>query len=106
MALMSMGKKKFRTKSAIAAFEQCLQASSLPDSKRSEVVEAINGAKQLLQAQDDAVSVNISDHVDVKPNFILCILYFLDSNARHEQLCTFLNRMRFMLILLLKLGRC
>ncbi|CAM9565396.1 unnamed protein product, partial [Ectocarpus fasciculatus] len=56
VALMSMGKKKFRTKSAIAAFESCLGAPSLPESKKRDVVEALTAAKRLLQAQDDAVS--------------------------------------------------
>ena len=53
---MSMGKKKFRTKSAILAFEQCLAAPSLPDSKRADALQALSSAKTLLQAQDDAVS--------------------------------------------------
>jgi hypothetical protein len=52
---MSMGKKKFRTKSAIVAFEQCLAAPTLPESKRPDAVQALAAAKALLQAQDDAV---------------------------------------------------
>ena len=55
---MSMGKKKFRTKSAIAAFESCLEAPSLPESKKQDVIEALTAAKRLLQAQDDAVSTS------------------------------------------------
>lgn len=55
VALMSMGKKKFRTKSAIQAFEQCLASPTLPDSKRADAIQALKSAKALLQAQDDAV---------------------------------------------------
>jgi hypothetical protein len=55
VALMGMGKKKFRTKQAMQAFEKCGRCTSLPASKRSEVEREYMKAKHLLEEQDAAV---------------------------------------------------
>lgn len=41
MALMGMVQKKFRTKEAVEAFEECLKCSTLPANKKSEVTNEL-----------------------------------------------------------------
>lgn len=56
LALMSMGKKKFRSKQAIAAFEKCGNCSTLPENKREDVRKEYMKARALLEKQDAEVS--------------------------------------------------
>ena len=56
VAVMHMAQRKFRTKQAVAAFERCAACSSLPDNKRGEVQQAIQGGKARLADQDANVS--------------------------------------------------
>lgn len=52
VAIMHMAQRKFRTKQAVAAFERCAECSTLPENKRGEVRQAIQGAKARLADQD------------------------------------------------------
>jgi tetratricopeptide (TPR) repeat protein len=54
MALGGMARKSFRAKQAVAAFSKCAACESLPDSKKAEVNAALQKARQVMQAIDDA----------------------------------------------------
>lgn len=53
---MSMAKRQFRTKQAIAAFEQCAQCTTLPENKRRDVANELNKARDRYAQQDAEVS--------------------------------------------------
>ena len=53
---MSMAKRQFRTKQAIAAFEQCAKCSTLPENKKQDVENEINKARARYAQQDAEVS--------------------------------------------------
>ena len=55
IAIMYMTPKKFRTKQAIQAFENCLQCSSLPAGKQAEINNELEKAKRRLEKQDEEV---------------------------------------------------
>ena len=48
---MSLSKRSFRTKQAIEAFQACLGCDSLPENKKSEVLQELNKAKARLEQQ-------------------------------------------------------
>ena len=52
IALMAMAQRKFRTKQAIEAFEACLKCESLPENKKSEVMQKYQSARNRLESQD------------------------------------------------------
>eukprot|EP01039_Chlorochromonas_danica_P008505 gene8505-9375_t len=52
VALMSMAKRQFRTKQAIAAFEACAQCSTLPDNKKKDVQGELTKARARYAQQD------------------------------------------------------
>jgi tetratricopeptide (TPR) repeat protein len=52
VAIMHMAQRKFRTKQAVTAFERCAECSTLPENKRGEVQQAIQGGKARLADQD------------------------------------------------------
>ena len=52
VSILHMAKKKFRSKQAIQAFEDCLKCSTLPDAKRAEIVSELGKAKSRLEQQD------------------------------------------------------
>ena len=55
MALISMSKKKFRTRQAIEAFETCLKCSNLPEEKIAEVTQQLKKSKSVLARQEEEV---------------------------------------------------
>eukprot|EP00605_Chrysophyceae_sp_TOSAG23-4_P002254 GSChrysophyteH1.ASY1.ANO1.2498.1 assembled CDS len=54
MALGGMQRKSFRAKQAIAAFEKCSKCESLPETKKAEVAAALQKARLVMQAIDEA----------------------------------------------------
>ena len=80
---MAMSKRLFRTKQAIESFEKCLQCTSLPESKVSEVRSELEKSKSRLQKQEDEVSTHalkncasllhlLMKHVTVLIRFDVC----------------------------------
>lgn len=55
VALMSMAKRQFRTKQAIAAFEQCAKCSTLPENKKKDVQNELAKARARYEQQDAEV---------------------------------------------------
>ena len=54
LALGGMARKSFRAKQAVAAFTKCAVCETLPESKKAEVNAALQKARQVMQAIDDA----------------------------------------------------
>ena len=52
VALMSMAKKSFRCKQALEAFNKCMGCSTLPETKKKDVVEYVTKAKRTLEEID------------------------------------------------------
>ena len=52
VSLMSMSKRAFRTKQAIAAFEECLTCGTLPENKIGEAKNELQKAKARAEQQD------------------------------------------------------
>ena len=52
MCLLGMAPRKFRTKQAIQALQTCLECSSLPENKKSEVETGLMKARARLEQQD------------------------------------------------------
>ena len=52
VSLMSMSKRVFRTKQAIAAFESCLTCGTLPENKIAEAKNELQKAKARAEQQD------------------------------------------------------
>jgi tetratricopeptide (TPR) repeat protein len=55
VALMSMSKRIFRTKQAIAAFESCLSCGTLPENKKAEAESELQKARQRFAQQEAEV---------------------------------------------------
>jgi len=54
VALGGMARKSFRAKQAIAAFDKCAACEGLPENKKAEVAQALQKARAVMQAIDDA----------------------------------------------------
>lgn len=75
VALMAMSKRLFRTKQAIESFEKCLQCTSLPENKVSEVQNELEKSKSRLQRQEDEVLMSVAQNcASIFRNFTLLFM--------------------------------